>query len=98
VSLATLALVLGLMPLPLIAGPLPFEGRWDCEVGVFSFTAESYDPGDGAMDILDVAAERDGFILTFADDYQIGLEMHADGTMTWYSAVSGDSFLCRPLP
>lgn len=76
----------------------PFEGRWDCEVGEFTFTATTYNPGDDEMDILDIARDGESFILTFAADYQIGLDMNPDGTMTWFSAASGDSFTCRPLP
>ena len=83
---------------PAGAEPLPFEGRWDCEVGEFAFTATTYDPGEGAMEILDVAADGGGYVLTFEDDYQIALTMNPDGTMEWYSAASGDSFTCRPLP
>ncbi len=93
-SLATLAACVSTAA----AAPWPFEGRWDCEVGTFTFTGTTYDPGDAPMEILDVAEEGNGYILTFADDYQIGLEMQADGTMTWFSAASGDGFTCRPLP
>lgn len=83
---------------PALAETLPFEGKWDCGIGIFTFTGQLYDPGDDPMEILD-ATQQDGvWVLTFADDYQISLEMNADGTMGWYSAVSGDSFLCRPLP
>jgi hypothetical protein len=87
----------------LAAGPAraetyPFEGRWDCEIGIFSFTGQFYDPGDAPMEILDAVQEGATWVLTFADDYQISLEMHADGTMGWYSPISGDNFLCRPLP
>jgi hypothetical protein len=81
-----------------MAEPYPFEGRWDCEVGEFTFTDTTYDPGGEEMQILDVAQDGDSFVLTFADDYQIGLDINPDGTMQWFSAASGDSFTCRPLP
>jgi len=80
------------------AGTLPFEGEWDCEVGVFTFTATTYDPGGEVMEILDIAREGEAYVLTFADDYQLVLTMNPDGTMDWFSAVSGDGFTCRPLP
>lgn len=75
--------------------PWPFEGSWDCERRQFHFSAALYDPGEQPMPILDIAAEGDTFILTFAQDYQLSLAMNPDGSMTWYSPVSGDSFLCR---
>jgi hypothetical protein len=93
-----LAVVLAVSVAPAGAETWPFEGRWDCEVGEFTFTATTYDPGGEEMEILDVAQEGDSFILTFGDNYQIGLDMNPDGTMGWFSAVSGDSFTCRPLP
>lgn len=83
---------------PGLAETLPFEGKWDCEVGTFTFTGQIYDPGGDPMDILDATQEDGVWVLTFADDYQISLEMNADGTMGWYSPISGDSFLCKPLP
>ncbi len=45
------------------------------------------------MEILDVAADGGGYVLTFEDDYQIALTMNPDGTMEWYSAVSGQLHL-----
>lgn len=80
------------------AADWPFEGLWDCEVGVFEFTETTYDPGNAPMEIVDVAPEGDTFTLTFSDNYQLSLAMNPDGTMTWYSPVSGDSFLCRRAP
>lgn len=94
---ATLA-ICALWAPALRAEPYPFEGEWDCEVGRFAFTAETYDPGGEEMTILDIAQDGMTYVLTFADDYQIALEMNQDGTMGWFSAISGDAFLCRPLP
>lgn len=79
----------------LAAAPWPFEGSWDCEVGIFTFTGSDYDTGDQPMPIVDIAPEGDTFTLTFEDNYQLSLAMNPDGTMTWFSPVSGDSFLCR---
>ena len=80
---------------PALAAPWPFEGIWDCEQHQFSFSAVLYDPGEQPMPILDIAADGDTFTLTFEQDYQLSLAMNPDGSMTWYSPVSGDSFLCR---
>lgn len=77
------------------AAPWPFEGVWDCEVGTFTFTGSDYDSGEAPMPIVDIAPEGDTFTLTFEDNYQLSLAMNPDGTMTWFSPVSGDSFLCR---
>ncbi|MCB6177306.1 hypothetical protein LHP98_04085 [Rhodobacter sp. Har01] len=67
-------------------------------MGIFTFTATTYDPGGEEMEILDVLRDGDSYILTFADDYQLALEMNPDGTMDWLSAASGDGFTCQPLP
>ncbi|MBJ2152930.1 hypothetical protein [Paracoccus sp. IB05] len=80
------------------ATPWPFEGVWDCEVGTFTFTGSDYDSGEAPMPIVDIAPEGDTFTLTFEDNYQLSLAMNPDGTMTWFSPVSGDSFLCRRTP
>ena len=81
---------------PAAAASWPFEGVWDCEIGTFTFTDTTYDTGDDPMEIVDIAPEGDTFTLTFDDNYQLSLAMNPDGTMTWFSPVSGDSFLCRP--
>ncbi|PTE12772.1 hypothetical protein [Pseudogemmobacter blasticus] len=97
-ALAAASAILLVCAAPLRAENYLFEGKWDCEVGTFTFTDSTYDPGGEVMDILDVARDGSTFVLTFADDYQLGLSMNPDGTMEWFSAVSGDSFTCRPLP
>jgi hypothetical protein len=77
--------------------PLDFEGRWDCEVAVFTFTAETYNNGSDDMPITDIAKEGDGYILSFEDDYQLSVALNADGTLYWFSPASGDSFTCSRL-
>ena len=83
---------------PVGAQTWPFEGQWDCEVGIFTFTGSTYDPGGDEMEILDIARDGNSFTLSFADDYQLLLQMNRDGTMDWVSSASGDGFTCRPLP
>lgn len=92
-----LALVAFLAATPAMAQTFPFEGAWDCGVGTFTFTADLYDPGGNPMPIMDVAEEDGNFILTFADDYQIGLSSVTDTTMQWLSFASGDMFDCQRL-
>ncbi len=81
-----------------MAEPYPFEGRWDCEVAEFTFTATTYNPGDQELEILDIAQDDNQYTLTFADNYQVFLTMGDDGTMAWLSGETGDGFLCKPLP
>lgn len=85
---------------PLAAETYPFEGSWSCEVADFTFTADTYQPGEGS-DLLSVASitdTRDGsFTLTMTDGYTIGVSMNGDGTMSWFSFESGDMFTCVAL-
>lgn len=90
-------LALSLIPDSALAQSYPFEGAWDCGIGTFHFTAARYDTGEGEMEILDIAGIGDTYTLTFEDDYQLSLAMNPDGTMHWFSPVSGDGFDCRPL-
>ena len=73
----------------------PFVGTWDCEVATFTFTVDSYDSGEGPMPILKTEKDGAAYILTFADDYRIGLANITATEMDWASAASGDSFHCR---
>ncbi len=79
------------------AEPYPFEGTWDCQVAIFSFSGLIYNNGSENMDITDVAAEGDGYVLTFADDYQLSVAVNPDGTLAWFSPASGDAFTCNPV-
>lgn len=95
---AAAALILAACTPAAMAEPYPFEGKWDCEVAEFTFTATTYDPGEEELEILNIEEDGNQYTLTFADDYQISLAMGDDGTMAWYSNASGDGFLCKPLP
>lgn len=85
---------------PLAAQTYPFEGRWDCEVAAFTFTTDTYQPGEGT-DILNIFSiydtRDDNFEITMTDGYVIGVSMNDDGTMSWLSGESGDMFTCTPL-
>ncbi len=85
---------------PVIAQDYPFIGSWSCEVADFTFTADTYQPGEGS-DVLTIASildTRDGnFEITMTDGYFIGVSMMDDGTMGWLSGETGDMFACVPL-
>lgn len=82
---------------PLAAQDYPFEGSWSCEVADFTFTADSYQPGEGS-DVLTIASildTRDGyFTITMSDGYSLTVSMMDDGTMGWLSGETGDMFSC----
>jgi hypothetical protein len=74
---------------------MPFVGVWDCEVALFTFTNETYNPGGEApLPILALEREGDDFHLTFADDYRIALTGVTETRMGWFSEASGDGFEC----
>ncbi|MDO8884155.1 MAG: hypothetical protein U0934_01490 [Pseudotabrizicola sp.] len=74
--------------------PHAFEGVWDCEVAVFTFTSDNYNTGSDDMPITDIAVDGSGFVLSFEDDYQLYVALNDDGTLYWFSPASGDSFTC----
>jgi hypothetical protein len=75
----------------------PYIGVWDCGVGVFTFTAESYSPGDAPMQIKSIEGSDGTYTMTFDDGYQIGVSMNGNDAMGWLSMASGDSFDCTRL-
>ena len=77
----------------------PYVGVWDCQVGVFMFTRETYSNAGGADMQAATSVEKEGnnYIMTFADGYQIGLSSPTDTTMQWLSFESGDMFDCTRL-
>ena len=92
-----LSLALVACAAPGFAQTYPFNGTWDCGVAVFSFSDEIYNNGSENMPITDIAVEGDGYVLTFEDDYQLSVSKNADGTLAWFSPVSGDSFTCTAV-
>ncbi|WP_455271162.1 hypothetical protein [Rhizobium herbae] len=79
------------------AGDAPYIGRWDCGVATFSFTKDTYDAGEGPMPIRKVEKEDGNYILSFDDNYQIGLSGVTKTSMQWLSMASGDTFDCKRL-
>jgi hypothetical protein len=83
---------------PGIAGDdAPYVGSWDCGVATFSFTKDTYDAGEGPMPIRKVEKEDGNYILSFDDNYQIGLSSVTKTSMQWLSMASGDTFDCKRL-
>lgn len=79
------------------AGDPPYVGTWDCEVSTFTFTADTYDAGEGPMPILRSEEDDGAYTLTFADDYRIGLANITATEMDWASGASGDTFHCKRI-
>jgi hypothetical protein len=77
----------------------PYVGVWDCQVGVFMFTRETYSNAGGADMQAASSVEKEGnnYIMTFPDGYQIGLSSPTATTMQWLSFESGDTFDCTRL-
>lgn len=75
----------------------PYIGVWDCGVGVFTFTRDSYNNGSDIMPATDITVDGNTFVFTFEDGYQIGVSMHGDDAMQWVSMESGDMFDCTRL-
>ena len=82
---------------PASAAELPFIGKWDCGVGTFSFTAKTYDAGEGPMKIKGVKREGNQYILSLPHGYKIGVGSVTAKTMHWFSFASGDDFDCTRL-
>lgn len=95
ILLAAMAVVFTLGPA--CAAELPFIGKWDCGVGTFSFTAKTYDAGEGPMKIKGVKRTGNQYILSFAKGYKIGVGSVTAKTMHWFSFASGDDFECTRL-
>ena len=77
----------------------PYVGVWDCQVGVFVFTRETYSNAGGADMQAASSVEQEGnnYIMTFPDGYQIGLSSPTDTSMQWLSMETGDVFDCTRL-
>lgn len=75
----------------------PYVGTWDCEVSTFTFTADTYDPGDNPMPILKSEKDGEAYTLSFADDYRINLANITATDMDWFSEASGDTFHCKKI-
>ena len=76
----------------------PFEGAWDCEVAMFTFTPFTYNNGSEDLPIEEIQEGSDGsYTLLFEDGYYITLSGFTGNSMGWFSGASGDSFNCRRI-
>jgi hypothetical protein len=75
----------------------PYVGSWDCQVGTFTFTNDTYDSGGGPIPIEKVEMEDGNYILTMPDNYQIALSSVTSTSMQWLSYASSDMFDCKKL-
>jgi hypothetical protein len=90
----TVAFALYALAAPAAADELPFVGHWNCGVGTFIFTSETYNNGSDDLPIQEVQEGTDGsYTLFFADDYMITLSGFTGSEMGWLSA-SGESLDC----
>lgn len=79
-------------------GQPPYVGRWDCEVGVFTFTADTYDPGTGErLKAEKVIREGEDYHFTFEDGYGFWVSGITQSKMGWLSDASGDAFNCKRI-
>jgi len=79
------------------AADYPFVGKWDCEVGVFTFTNRTYHNGTATLTFDKIEFDKMGYKLTFPDGYAISLLEVKRSSMYWHSLASGDTFRCRRL-
>lgn len=76
----------------------PYVGRWDCEVGVFTFTADTYDPGNGELlKAGKIIREGGDYHFTFEDGYGFWVSGITPTKMGWLSDASGDAFDCKRI-
>lgn len=94
--LSAAALLISLLPAHAAEEP-PYVGTWDCEVSSFTFTADTYDAGEGPMPILKVERPDGAYRLSFTDGYAINLANITATDMDWFSEASGDVFHCRRI-
>ena len=94
--LSAAALLVSLLPAGAAEEP-PYVGTWDCEVSSFTFTADTYDAGDGPMPILKIERPDGAYRLSFEDGYAINLANITAAGMDWFSEASGDIFHCTKL-
>ena len=90
--LAAAAIAFANTPPSFAAEDAPYIGSWDCGVATFSFTKNTYDAGEGPMPVRKIEKQDSNYILSFDDNYQIGLSSVTKTSMQWVSMASGDMF------
>lgn len=93
-----LGLALGLSGPASAREAAPYAGVWDCGVGTFVFTDETYNPGDQMLVPERIERDADGtYTFSFADGYAFAVGNLTETTMFWLSGESGDGFECTRL-
>ena len=92
--LPAIAFAVSAFAAPAGADELPFVGDWNCGVGTFVFTSQTYNNGSDDLPIQEVQEGTDGsYTLFFADDYTVTLSGFTGDEMGWLSS-SGESLEC----
>lgn len=73
-----------------------FMGSWDCGVSVMTFLPDGYMPSndDQPIPVTQYQIDGDTTRITLQDGAAISVQTHTNGTMTWLSHSSGDTFDC----
>lgn len=74
-----------------------FMGSWDCGVTVMTFLPDGYMPSndDQPIPVAEFRQMAGGTTqITLSNGDKISVQAVTDGTMTWFSHQSGDSFDC----
>lgn len=76
-----------------------FMGSWDCGVSVMTFLPDGYMPSNDDQPIAVTRYEIQGETtrITLQDGAQISVQPHDDGSLTWLSHSTGDTFNCTRI-
>ena len=85
------------IPAPIAPEDLPFMGSWNCGVSVMTFLPDGYMPSndDDPIPVTHFGVSGDRTMITLKDGATFAVQMKPDGTMTWFSGQTGDSFDCE---
>lgn len=74
----------------------PPYGRWNCEIMAFSLDAESYEVSGAGGRVSGIEKiGDDAWGVELVDGYRFALFDVTDGSLTWHSPASGDTFECE---
>lgn len=72
-------------------GDLPIFGKWDCDGGIMTIDANSYQ--GQLMEVIEKMKED--YLVTMKDGYRFATFEVTPDSFVWYSPASGDTFQCR---
>ena len=78
-------------------GDLPFLGKWDCDIAVLTFTADTYHDGTNSYPLTDMVQDGGAYVITLTPDYVIGLDGIEADKMSFAPMAGGDQFSCFRL-